>query len=79
MILYQLHLNITISYWYSNWFWLLFVLLSYGVTGAKHQLLQNLRRFEKLAELDPIELEKRMLEEQDENYDLDEEEREETE
>ena len=55
------------------------MLPSYGVTGAKHQLLQNLRRFEKLAELDPIELEKRMLEEQDENYDLDEEEREETE
>ncbi|GFZ02475.1 hypothetical protein Acr_15g0010830 [Actinidia rufa] len=50
------------------------------VQRAKHQLLQNIRRFEKLAELDPIELEKRMLEEQDENDDLDEEEeREETE
>ncbi|PSR98495.1 UPF0111 protein like [Actinidia chinensis var. chinensis] len=50
------------------------------VQKAKHQLLQNIRQFEKLAELDPIELEKRMLEEQDENDDLDdEEEREQTE
>ncbi|KAK3004778.1 hypothetical protein RJ639_019487 [Escallonia herrerae] len=31
---------------------------------TKQQLLQKLRRFERLAELDPIELEKRMLEEQ---------------
>lgn len=39
-------------------------------TGAKKQLLHKLRRFEKLAELDPIELEKRMLEdEQDDDYD----------
>lgn len=39
-------------------------------TGAKQQLLHKLRRFEKLAELDPIELEKRMLEaEQDDDYD----------
>ncbi|XP_057498789.1 uncharacterized protein LOC130783245 [Actinidia eriantha] len=53
------------------------------VQRAKHQLLQKLHRFEKLAELDPIELEKRMLEDQDdeeENHDLDtEDEREETE
>lgn len=41
-------------------------------TGAKQQLLQKLRRFEKLAELDPIELEKRMLEtEQDDDCDND--------
>lgn len=32
------------------------------VQRAKQQLLHKLRRFEKLAELDPIELEKRMLE-----------------
>ena len=40
------------------------ILLFHGVgfTGAKQQLLHKLRRFEKLAELDPIELEKRMLE-----------------
>lgn len=50
------------------------------VQRAKKQLLHKLRRFEKLAELDPIELEKRMLEEeQDDDYDnsiygLDEEE-----
>lgn len=37
-------------------------------TGAQQQLLHKLRRFEKLAELDPIELEKRMLEEQDDDY-----------
>jgi hypothetical protein len=38
-------------------------------TGAKQQLLHKLRRFEKLAELDPIELEKRMLEaEQDDDH-----------
>ncbi|KAK3043580.1 hypothetical protein RJ639_002159 [Escallonia herrerae] len=34
------------------------------VQRTKQQLLQKLRRFERLAELDPIELEKRMLEEQ---------------
>ncbi|CAN0926273.1 hypothetical protein LINGRAHAP2_LOCUS35248 [Linum grandiflorum] len=39
---------------------------------AKQQLLQKLRRFEKLAELDPVELEKRMLE-YDNNDDDDEE------
>ncbi|ESR43520.1 hypothetical protein CICLE_v10011456mg [Citrus x clementina] len=49
------------------------------VQRAKKQLLHKLRRFEKLAELDPIELEKRILEqEQDYNendtYDLDQEE-----
>ncbi|CAL1398349.1 unnamed protein product [Linum trigynum] len=36
------------------------------VQRAKHQLLQKLRRFERLAELDPIELEKLMLEHDDE-------------
>ncbi|KAF3441705.1 hypothetical protein FNV43_RR15620 [Rhamnella rubrinervis] len=43
------------------------------VQRTKQQLLHKLRRFEKLAELDPIELEKRMLEEADEddNYDID--------
>ncbi|KAL5545913.1 hypothetical protein UlMin_005600 [Ulmus minor] len=42
------------------------------VQRTKHQLLQKLRRFEKLAELDPIELEKRMLEDDDdEDYDFD--------
>lgn len=49
------------------------------VQRAKKQLLHKLRRFEKLAELDPIELEKRILEqEQDYNendtYDLEQEE-----
>lgn len=41
-------------------------------TGAQQQLLSKLRRFEKLAELDPIELEKLMLEEEEEegNNDL---------
>ncbi|XWS55968.1 hypothetical protein CRYUN_Cryun09bG0045900 [Craigia yunnanensis] len=40
------------------------------VQRAKQQLLHKLRRFEKLAELDPIELEKRMLEqEQDDDND----------
>ncbi|XP_065856917.1 uncharacterized protein [Euphorbia lathyris] len=39
------------------------------VQRAKHQLLQKLRRFEKLAELDPVELEKRMQEQEDENDD----------
>lgn len=31
------------------------------ISGAKQQLLEKLRRFEKLAGLDPVELEKRML------------------
>lgn len=39
------------------------------LTGAQQQLLSKLRRFEKLAELDPIEFEKLMLEEED-NHDL---------
>ena len=38
-------------------------------TGAKQQLLYKLCRFEKLAELDPVELEKRM---QDQEEDEDE-------
>lgn len=44
--------------------------------GAKLQLLHKLRRFERLAELDPVELEKRMLEyqEDDEEEDIVEEE-----
>lgn len=37
--------------------------------GAKQKLLEKLLRFEKLAELDPIELEKRMLEDQEEEDD----------
>lgn len=46
---------------------LVFLVLS---PEAKQQLLHKLRRFEKLAELDPIELEKRMLEqEQDDDND----------
>lgn len=36
------------------------------LTGAQQQLLYKLRRFEKLAELDPIELEKLMLDEEEE-------------
>ncbi|OMO82102.1 hypothetical protein CCACVL1_12076 [Corchorus capsularis] len=44
------------------------------VQRAKQHLLHKLRRFEKLAELDPIELEKRMLEEeQDDDDDIDQE------
>lgn len=35
--------------------------------GAQEQLLYKLRRFEKLAELDPIELEKLFVEEEDED------------
>ncbi|KAK7244954.1 hypothetical protein RIF29_39783 [Crotalaria pallida] len=35
------------------------------IQRAKQQLLYKLRRFEKLAELDPVELEKRMLEDED--------------
>ncbi|XP_031128123.1 probable serine/threonine-protein kinase kinX [Ipomoea triloba] len=38
------------------------------VQRAQQQLLYKLRRFEKLAELDPIELEKIMLEEEEEDY-----------
>jgi len=34
--------------------------------GAKKQLLQKLRRFEKLADLDPVELERRMAEQEEE-------------
>lgn len=41
--------------------------------GAKQQLLHKLRRFEKLAELDPIELEKRMLEDDDEEEEVENE------
>ncbi|CAK7343388.1 unnamed protein product [Dovyalis caffra] len=46
------------------------------VQKAKKQLLQKLRRFEKLAELDPVELERRMLEQEEEEEvsDLEEEE-----
>ncbi|XP_059667483.1 uncharacterized protein LOC132312931 [Cornus florida] len=39
------------------------------VQRAKQQLLHKLRRFERLAELDPIELEKILLEERDEEID----------
>ncbi|XP_015901978.3 uncharacterized protein LOC107434963 [Ziziphus jujuba] len=51
------------------------------VQRTKQQLLHKLRRFEKLAELDPIELEKRMLEEDDndDNYDINDREGEEEE
>lgn len=49
-----------------------FCLCALHLTGTKQQLLHKLRRFEKLAELDPIELEKRMLEEDDDDdYDFD--------
>lgn len=41
------------------------------VQRAKQKLLQKLRRFEKLAELDPVELEKRMLEEEQDFDDSD--------
>ena len=44
-------------------------LIALNFTGAKQQLLYKLRRFEKLAELDPVELEKRM---QDQEEDEDE-------
>lgn len=37
--------------------------------GAKHQLLHRLRRFEKLAKLDPVELERKMLDSSDEEFD----------
>ncbi|KAA8516683.1 hypothetical protein F0562_016811 [Nyssa sinensis] len=43
------------------------------VQRAKQQLLHKLCRFEKLAELDPIELEKIMLEEQEDDEDDEEE------
>lgn len=43
------------------------------MAGTKHQLLHKLRSFEKLAGLDPIELEKRMLEEDLDNETSDEE------
>ena len=39
------------------------------LTEAKEQLLYKLRRFEKLAELDPVELEKRMMEQLDDDDD----------
>lgn len=42
-----------------------------NVERAKHQLLQKLRRFEKLAELDPIELEKRIAEHEDDDNSYD--------
>ncbi|BBH07687.1 hypothetical protein Prudu_019692 [Prunus dulcis] len=43
-----------------------------NVQRTKNQLLQKLRRFEKLAGLDPIELEKRMSEEEeDDEYNMD--------
>lgn len=44
-------------------------LIALNFTGAKQQLLYKLRSFEKLAELDPVELEKRM---QDQEEDEDE-------
>ncbi|KAG8483869.1 hypothetical protein CXB51_022582 [Gossypium anomalum] len=47
---------------------------SYAVVQrTKQQLLHKLRRFEKLAELDPIELEKRMLEQEQDDDDDDNE------
>ncbi|XP_028789942.1 uncharacterized protein LOC114746528 [Neltuma alba] len=39
------------------------------VQRAKEQLLQKLRRFEKLAELDPVELEKRLFDQEEEEED----------
>lgn len=44
----------------------IFTVVLLFLTGAKQQLLYKLRSFEKLAELDPIELEKRMMEQEDE-------------
>lgn len=60
----------------------MFISFSFGLfAGAKQKLLQKLRRFEKLAELDPVELEKRMLEQEqevdDDNNDIDDPEEEE--
>lgn len=65
--------------WIIGWADVLFCFPARDLSGAKKQLLHKLRRFEKLAELDPIELEKRILEqEQDYNendtYDLEQEE-----
>ncbi|XP_073138203.1 uncharacterized protein [Henckelia pumila] len=40
-----------------------------NVQRAKQQLLYRLRRFEKLAELDPVELERKMLDSSDEEFD----------
>ncbi|OVA05954.1 hypothetical protein BVC80_1707g59 [Macleaya cordata] len=52
-------------------FSLLFLL---GFTGARQQLLHKLRRFEQLADLDPIELEKRIAQEEEEELeDIEEE------
>lgn len=48
-----------------------------NVQRTKHQLLYRLRRFERLAELDPMELERKLLEESDDDDDDDLEEREE--
>ena len=45
------------------------LLLCVEFAGAKQQLLYKLRRFEKLAELDPVELEKRMLDQEDDDDD----------
>lgn len=47
------------------------------VQKAKEQLLYKLQRFEKLAELDPVELEKRMMEQLDDEDENEEEEEEE--
>lgn len=44
------------------------VLFCVDCTGTKQQLLYKLRRSEKLAELDPIELEKTMLDQEDETF-----------
>lgn len=44
-----------------------------GFTEAKHLLLQKLCRFEQLAGLDPMELEKRMSDEETEEADVEEE------
>lgn len=45
------------------------LIIALNFTGAKQQLLYKLRRFEKLAELDPVELERRMHDEEDEEED----------
>lgn len=39
------------------------------ISGAKQELLRKLRRFEKLAELDPVELERRLIEQDSEEDD----------
>lgn len=41
------------------------LLIALNFTGVKQQLLYKLRRFEKLAELDPVELERRMHDQDD--------------